>query len=204
MGMLGNIRRISALVQDDMEEHLGDIAVLKMDAASMRPRAEHRPALEALADYAPELDLDALAELPAGSFGREVARFMTEHVLSPFVITEAIEPEMRRRNALGIRIAQTHDLLHVLAGFDTSWPGEMGVYAVQVAQRWSWLSPILGLTTWLVYPFLSGFRIGELRAAWRRGLDIGARAPFLLGERLEDRFAEPLSDVRASYGIPAP
>ena len=108
---------------------------------------------------------------------------------------------MKARNAFGIRLASTHDMIHVLTGFDTSWPGEMGVYAVQVAQRWSRMSWLLGLATWLVYPVLTGFRIPTLRRAWRRGLALGRRAPFLLGERLEDRFDEPLDAVRASYGL---
>jgi ubiquinone biosynthesis protein COQ4 len=201
MAFLTNLRRIRALMARDLQAHIGDIAVLKMDAARMRPLPEHEAALEALGDYRPVIDLDALAALPAGSFGHAVATFMRSNGLSPLVITDEIGPELRAANRFAIRVAGTHDLVHVLAGFDTSWPGEMGVYAVQFAQRWSWLSWWLGMATWVVYPFLTGFQIGALRAAWRRGVAIGQAAPFLPGQRLEDRFGEPLVEVRRSYGL---
>lgn len=201
MGVVQNIRRARELAARDLGAHLGDIAVLKMDAVGMNPSEPHRGAIEAIAGYEPEVDLDALAALPQGTFGRAVSVFMRDNGLSWLVLTDAIEPELRARNAYGIRVARTHDLIHVLTGFDTSWPGEMGVYAFQFAQRWSAWSPVLGLFTWLVYPFLTGFRLRALWAAWRRGIELGRRAPFLLGERLEDRFAEPLERVRASYAL---
>lgn len=204
MGFLQNIRRAQALVARDMNAHIGDIAVLKMDAVRMQPRPRFRAAIDAIADYEPRVDLDTLARLPENTFGYAVARFMRDNGLSWFVVTDEIDPEMRRRNAYGIRLARTHDLIHVLTGFDTSWPGEMGVYAFQYGQGWSAWSPVLGLCTWLVYPFLTGFRLPTLWAAWKRGVQLGRSAPFLLGERLEDRFAEPLEQVRASYGLPLP
>ncbi|MBX2802702.1 MAG: hypothetical protein KTR31_33790 [Myxococcales bacterium] len=201
MGLISNSLRVRELMAQGMDEHVGDIAILKMDAVSMRPRAEHRPAMEAVADYAPGMDLDYLHTLPEGTFGRAVARFMGDNDIQPFVFTDEITPQMRRRNAFGIRIAQTHDLIHVLTGFDTSWPGEMGVYAVQYAQRWSLWSPILALATWLIYPVLTGFAFGKLLRAWRRGVAQGRRAPFLLAQRLEDHFEEPLQEVRQRYGL---
>jgi ubiquinone biosynthesis protein COQ4 len=201
MGMFTNVRRIRQLMAKDVQAHIGDIAVLKMDAARMRPLPEHEAAITAIASYRPRVDLAQLATLPSGTFGRAYAEFMSHNGLSPLVLTDEIGPELRAANAFGIRLASTHDLVHVLSGFDTSWPGEMGVYAVQFAQRWSRLSWWLGAATWLVYPLLTGFRIGALRAAWARGVAIGEAAPFLLGERLEDRFEESLAEVRRSYGI---
>lgn len=201
MGLFTNSRRVRQLMAKGTDEHIGDIAILKMDAVSMKSRPEHETALAALGDYSPTLDLDTLATLPEGTFGRAVADFMNRNAIQPFVFTEETSDEVRRRNTFGIRVAQTHDLIHVLTGFDTSWPGEMGVYAVQYAQRWSAWSPWLALATWLVYPFLTGFQLGRLHRAWRRGVAQGRRAPFLLGERLEDKLDRPLADVRAEYGL---
>ncbi|MEN0063863.1 MAG: Coq4 family protein [Myxococcota bacterium] len=201
MRLLDNSRRARELMAKGMDDHIGDIAILKMDAVAMQARPEHRPALEAVSDYTPNVDLDRLATLPEGTFGRAVATFMRDNDIQPFLFTDEISPEMRRRNQFGIRLAQTHDLIHVLTGFDTSWPGEMGVYAVQYAQRWSAWSPWLALATWLVYPILTGFQLGKLWRAWQRGVAQGRRAPLLLAERLEDHFEAPLDEVRERYGL---
>ena len=64
MGKLSNLRRIRALVREDMNAHVGDIAVLKLDTASMRPLPQHREAMDRLRGYAPEVDLGALGQLP--------------------------------------------------------------------------------------------------------------------------------------------
>ncbi|MEM6929233.1 MAG: Coq4 family protein [Myxococcota bacterium] len=204
MGLIDNTRRVRELMAAGMDEHIGDIAILKMDAVSMRARPEHRAALEPMVGRPVDIDLDRLAALPEGTYGRAVADFMRDNDLQPFVFTDEISPEMRRRNAFGIRVAQTHDLIHVLTGFDTSWPGEMGVYAVQYAQRWSAWSPWLALATWLIYPFLTGFQLSRLVRAWRRGVAQGRQAPFLLGERLEHHFDEPLDRLRQRYGLDDP
>jgi len=204
MGFIGNIGRIRTLMAKDMNAHIGDIAVLKMDGVSMAARPEHRDAMLALGDYNPVVDLDALAAMPENSFGYAVATFMRDNDLSPFVFTDEIDADMRRRNAFGIRLAQTHDLVHVLADFGTDWPGEMGVYAVQYAQRWSVWSPVLALATMVFYPFFTFFALGDLRRAWRRGVALGQRAPFLLGERLEDQFDQPLVEVRRRYNLVDP
>lgn len=201
MGLVANVRTIQRLAATDLNAHIGDIAVLKMDGVSMSARPEHQVALEKLAGFESHVDLDALEQLPQETFGYAVARFMKDNGLSPLVLTSEVGPEIRRRNLYGIRVSQTHDLIHVLTGFDTSWPGEMGVYAVQVAQRWSRWSPLLGLSTWLVYPFLTLGRIGALRAAWQRGKALGEQAPFLLAEPLEEMFELPLSEARARLGL---
>lgn len=201
MGFLANIRTIKRLASTDMNAHIGDIAVLKMDGVSMSARPEHQVALDRMAGFESVVDLDALERLPPESFGYAVARFMKDNDLSPLVLTSEVGPEMRKRNVYGIRVSQTHDLIHVLTGFDTSWPGEMGVYAVQVAQRWSSWSPLLGLSTWLFYPFLSFGRIGALRAAWRKGKQLGEQAPFLLAEPLEEMFELPLTEARERLGL---
>lgn len=180
--------------------HLGDIAVLKMDLAGVAPTAEHATAFEAVA--LPEaLELDRLRALPEGSFGRAVATFMDRHDLQPFTFSEAIEGPVRARNRFGIRVAQTHDLIHVLAGFGTDWPGELGVYAIQYAQRWGSSSTLTAITAWLLYPWLTGFALGRLRGAWRRGLAIGRAAPLLPAQPLEDWLDQPLDAVRARLGI---
>lgn len=201
MRWLNDIRRCKVLYRRDPTQHLGDIAVLKADAFGVDVRPELRSRLDAVRGYVPEVDLDALARLPRSTFGRALADFMRANHLSPFRITGEIDDEMRRRNAFGIRYATTHDMFHVLLGFDTSWAGELGVLGFAVGQRYSAWQRLAAVLAWLIYPLRSGLAIPSLWRAWRRGLRAGRRAPFLLGVRLEDRFGDDLEALRGELGL---
>lgn len=201
MRFIDDLRRANTLYRQDADAHLGDIAVLKADAFGVDVRPELRAALDPVRGWLPTIDLDALGAMPANTFGYAVAAFMRAHGLHPFVVTDAIDDDMRRRNAFGIRYATTHDLVHVLLGFDTSWAGELGVLGFAVGQGYTPWQRLGAALAWALYPLWSGFRIRALWHAWRRGLAAGRRAPFLLGVRLEERFDEDLDDLRASLGL---
>lgn len=198
MFRLANIPRIRSLMARDLERHLADVAVLKTDLLGLDAAPRHRAALDGVRGYVPRLDLAALAALPEGTFGRAYATFMQDNGLSPFVLTDAIDDATLRRNAFGIRLATTHDMIHVLLGFDTSWPGELGVLAFSAAQGWSWAQRASMAFAWPLYLVRTGFRLSALRAAARRGAALGRRAPFLLRLRLEERFGDDLDAWAAS------
>jgi ubiquinone biosynthesis protein Coq4 len=185
----------------DVARHAGDIAVLKADLWRLDARPALRPRLAEVRGWLPRLELADLLALPAGTFGRAYGEFLRDHRLQPFVLTEAVAPEVVARNAYGIRYATTHDMFHVLLGYGPDWVGEMGVLAFTVGQGYNQLLWAQAVAAWGYYPFLTGFDVGALRRAWRRGYELGRRSPFLLGVRLEDRLAEPLDDVRRSLGL---
>lgn len=185
----------------DLNRHIADIAVLKADMVRLQPTPRHRAALDRVRGYLPQVDLEALARLPEGTFGRAYADFMRKHQLAPFVLTPEIDEPMRLRNAFGIRLASTHDMVHVLLGFDTSWAGELGVLAFSAAQRWSWVQPFSLLVAWPYYLIRTGFGVRALRDAARRGARLGRQAPFLLAVRLEERFHDHLDGLRRELGL---
>ena len=84
--------------------------------------------LEAMHGYAPEQNLSVLRALPAGTLGREYARFLDANGIEPLVISPAVK-ESFRDNPYALRYTTTHDLHHVLTGFDTGLAGEAGVFA---------------------------------------------------------------------------
>ncbi|MFN3202093.1 MAG: Coq4 family protein [Bradymonadia bacterium] len=196
MRWLDNIRHAKRLYRADPGAHLGDVAVLKCDAFGVDVRPPLREALAPVRGWIPEVDLDRLAELPPNTFGHALARFMRQNQLHPFVITDEIPDDMRRRNAFGIRYATTHDMFHVLLDFDTTWVGEMGVLAFAVGQRYTRWQALGAALAWLIYSVRSGFKLRALWRAWRRGRAAGRRAPFLLGLRLEERFESDLNALR--------
>lgn len=204
MRFFQNIRRIRAFMAEDIDAHIGDIALLKMDSVGLDIRPSLRAHLDPVRGWAPRLDLPALRALPPNTFGRAYADFIDRHKLAPIVLTSAIDAETLARNAYGLRYATTHDMFHVLLGFAPDTVGEMGVLAFTCGQGFHRVLWLQALFAWLIYPFQSGFKLRALRDAWRRGYAIGQRAPLLLGLRLEDRFEADLGALRAELHLADP
>jgi ubiquinone biosynthesis protein Coq4 len=181
---------------------LGDVVVLKVDAYSLPPKSTLR-ALERVRGYAPPQDLPALRALPDGTLGREYARFLDANGLEPLVVSPEVK-ERFRNNPYALRFAVTHDLHHVLAGFDTGLAGEAGAAAFNVGQG---SAPVGRPMLWVVrfvYALLSPTQARRIWHNIRVGLDMGRRAKLVIAEPIESWFAEPLAAVRAKLGIPDP
>jgi len=182
-------------------ERIGDATVYKAELGRGRAYPEIEARLDGVRGYMPRVDLEALARLPDGTFGREYARFLSANRLHPIVPTDRVDRDMIARNAFTVRYAIIHDMVHVITGFDTSWPGEAGVWGFIGAQRYSLGFRIAAVIALLVAPFRTPLRIGDAWRAWRRGRAMGRRAQLLLTQRLEERFEQRLSDVRAELGV---
>jgi ubiquinone biosynthesis protein Coq4 len=181
---------------------LGDVAVMKLDALAAPPKGIARR-LEAVRGYAPEQNLAALRALPAGTLGREYARFLDANGIEPLVISEAVK-ERFHGNPYALRYTVTHDLHHLLTGFDTGLAGEAGNFAFSVGQG---AAPGTGGLLWWVrfaYPLISPTQARKVWHNIRVGRQLGRRAKLVIAEPLESRFAEPISQVRADLGIPDP
>lgn len=183
----------------------GDLAILKCDAFRLHGRRAVQRNLEHVRGYAPAIDLEALRALPDGTLGREYARLLDDNGYQQFSISSDIEPELLARNALGYRFVVTHDMIHVLTGFDTSWAGELGVLAFTSAQNYTRLQRYLALPlATLIYPLLAPRRVRSIFRCLVQGWRMGKRARFVLGERLEDDFARPVAELRARLDIKLP
>ncbi|PSN15000.1 hypothetical protein C7293_09295 [filamentous cyanobacterium CCT1] len=182
---------------------LGDFAILKADALGAGANPAVMAQLESVVGYYPPIDLEALSQLPEGTFGYEYAHHMRANQLSPFTVSPALD-EVARRNVFALRYAITHDIFHVLLGFDTSYAGEMGVLAFAVAQNYS-RSQRLGL--WLasaLYPILAPGQTREIFTNRRLGLTLGQQAQCLLGTRFEEMWNWPIDAVRQQLELPTP
>ena len=171
--------------------NLGDAAILKADALGSRCAPEVEARLEGVRGYLPSIDTEALKALPEGSFGRTYALYMESNKLSPFAVSPGLE-EVVRRNVFSVRYAVTHDIFHLLLGFDTTLAGEIGVLAFAAAQGYS-RSLRTGLfLARVLYPLVAPRQIRAIRANVKRGWALGERAAFLLGVRFEERWETPL------------
>lgn len=180
---------------------LGDVAAYKSELGGSRARPEVEAQLDPVRDYRPPVDLDALEQLPAGTLGREYARFLKVNGLDPFLLSDQVPADIVARNALVIRYGIIHDMVHVLTGFDSSWPGEVGVWAFVGGQYYSRGLQMASLTALLVAPFMSPLRLGQAFRAFRRGWAMGKAAKLLITERLEEEFETPLETLRARLDI---
>jgi ubiquinone biosynthesis protein Coq4 len=179
---------------------LGDVAVLKVDAL-VSGRAQVDDQLGAVCDEdMTTRDLATLRALPKGTLGREYARFLDANRITPLVIDPALRARFRDRPFV-LRYTTTHDLHHVLAGFDASLAGEIGVLAFNIGQG---AAPIGRAWLWLVrvvFMLLSPLEAGAIARNARLGLALGEHAQLVMAAPLASYFDDPLADVRRRLGI---
>ncbi len=150
-----------------------------------------RPAIDSRS-----VDLAALRALPANTLGGAYVRVLDENGLDPDIFQRP--PGLPDDLAyVAQRLRQTHDLWHVVTGFDTDVPGEIALQAftyAQLRQRFSLLIVLFGLLIFtLRHP-----RVWPMSMRARR---VGKQAAWLFGERLEDRWTEPLAALRERLGL---
>ena len=153
---------------------------------------------------AAHVDLAELARLPEGSFGHTVACWMRSEDFQPGLEGPEVTGEDDRAY-VARRIANVHDLWHVLSGHNRDPLGELGVLSFSLGQfRSNAFAFIVGNILWrssidhwrnrrgLVAPLLP-----YLYRAFRAGL----RAKPLVPLVLEERFPRPLDEVRRELQI---
>lgn len=200
--MLIKFKQLYRAIQVLKSEQLGDFAILKADAfgAKVDPNVESK--LQQVVGYYPPIDLEKLSQYPKGSFGREYADHMKANHLKPFNVSPELD-DIARRNVFALRYAVTHDIFHILLGFDTSYAGEIGVLAFAAEQNYS---PALKFSLKLaraIYPILAPSQRKEIFANLHKGQELGKKATFLLGVRFEEYWEQPLSKVKAELGLTA-
>jgi ubiquinone biosynthesis protein COQ4 len=80
------------------------------------------------------VDLAALGRLPEGTLGQAYSAFLMSRNLTPEVFVPPREVRDENVRYLSQRMRQTHDLWHVLTGYDTDVIGEIELQAFMYAQ----------------------------------------------------------------------
>ena len=199
--MLKKIKQIQAAIAYKNSQNYGDFAILKSDILGAKLSTQVAEKLQDVVGYHPDIDLDKLIEYPEGSFGREYAEHMKKYNLKAFNISPELE-DIAQRNVFALRYVITHDIFHVLLGFDTSYAGEIGVLAFATAQNYSQSLKISLLVAKILYPIIAVKQIKAIFANLKKGEELGKKAKFLLGYRFEEHWEEPLDRVRESLGLP--
>jgi len=182
----------------------GDVGLLKAELFGAKPPTgvDQQLATAGLDGYLPELRLADLRRLDDGTLGREYARMLDANGYQPFHISADLRERALRQTYL-MRYIATHDFIHVVTGFDTSYAGELGVLVATVEQGFA---PGGGVQEWVArwfYPLRSWKTRRAIKAARAQGHLLGKKAKNLLVYRYEDAVARPLTEVRAELGLAA-
>ena len=153
---------------------------------------EHRPALDTR-----HVDLSALRALPAGTLGREYAAMLDAQVDVNFVSVPPGLPPMI--SFLCQRMRQTHDIWHVLTGYQTDAAGEIELHGFYWGQTGLRSSALIAVVAGVMQS-LKGRQPdlpGRIFRAYRRG----RRAAPLLPRRWETMWERPLAQLKAELRL---
>jgi ubiquinone biosynthesis protein Coq4 len=147
------------------------------------------------------VDLAALGALPCGTLGRAFSDFLRKNGLDPGSIPSL--PSGSDDEYFRAHLYDTHDLWHVVTGFDVDIAGELGVQAVYAAQFDSELPKLLLagglLQSALRVPDDFTRRVEAVLVGWK----IGRGATSLFGVDWARLWSVPLDDVRRELGVGA-
>ena len=181
-------------------DYLGDIAILKAEAFGVKLNPKLESKMQSVVGYHPQIDLEKLIQLPSQTLGYQYAEHMKSNHLQPFEISQDVS-KIAENNVFSLRYSITHDIFHILLGFDTSYAGEIGVLAFAAEQNYS---PSLKLSlriARLLYPILAPQQIPQIFQNLRLGRELGNLAQFLLNYRFEENWERPLTEIKVELGL---
>jgi ubiquinone biosynthesis protein Coq4 len=152
-------------------------------------------------EYHPDrYDIAELGKLPKGTLGAAYSRFVVTRGLRPDFY-ENISPR-HKMHYLRMRLRQTHDIWHVLTGFDTDQFGEVGLQGFYFGQVTNGQSVLIFVGA--ILKSLLRCRFGELErfvVYFCEGYNAGQQARNLLPVRWEDHWQDRVAVLRERYNI---
>ena len=156
--------------------------------------------LQDFVGYYPKINLEELAQLPEGTLGCEYARHMKQYNIQPLEISPDLRQEANR-SPFALRYTLTHDIFHILLGFDTSYAGEMGVFGFTVGQNYSLMLKIVEPLILLLFCVIRPRQIKQIWLCDRTGKALGRQAQCLLVYPFESNWSRPIEEIRTELGL---
>ena len=179
---------------------LGDAAAYKSALLGTQAYPDIAEQLAQLPSCFPKIDLTELRDLPHNSFGYIYAQHMDDCHLTPLEISPAVTEQLRPQ-PLGLRYTLTHDIFHVLLGYDTSLVGELGVWSFVGAQHYSPSYATAATLAHYVYPLIAPHKYRQFRASERRSKTLAQQAICLIAQPFEHYWPQPLTTVRQQFKL---
>jgi ubiquinone biosynthesis protein COQ4 len=148
---------------------------------------------------APTPDIPKLLQCPPDSLGYAYANYIHTAGFDPgFYRSMAVEDDT---SYLLLRLRQTHDLWHVVTGFATNVPGELGLKAFELAQTRRTMAGILIAGGFIKCLLQTPDELDQLLNNISRGYRTGLQAKPLLAQKWEENWDKSLQDWRSELGI---
>ncbi len=147
----------------------------------------------------PRHDLDRLLAYPPDSLGYIYAATMQKSGFDPNLhIGMTAETDAKY---VELRLSQTHDLWHIITGFDTSPIGEIGLQAVHLAQFPYPLATMLLANSLMASTLFAPAELPELLRSISRGWQMGETARSLFAQKWEEGWEKPLVKWQSELNI---
>jgi ubiquinone biosynthesis protein COQ4 len=173
----------------ELSTSLVDSAAFQQAIATLKTTPEVA-ALLAERYVAPPHDLEALLHYPPESLGYQYATAMQRAGFQSF--TPAIELDSDSRY-VEYRWQQTHDIWHLVTGFDVSEIGEIGLQAFYLAQFQLPLASLLIANALIATTVWQPETLSPLLSAIAQGWQMGKTARPLIAQKWEAAWEKPLS-----------
>ncbi|MBY0471896.1 hypothetical protein K2X30_12075 [bacterium] len=148
--------------------------------------------------FMPYFKMEELEAYPEGTLAKELFHYYKKNGFEPTFFPMEEDNEL---NYLRSRVRKTHDIWHVVTGFDTSLPGELGLLGFayqQMRSAPSVLVFILGLLHALIY---KREILGECLESFNRGWTLGKNTRMIFGVDWLKMIGLPLTEVRAQMRL---
>ncbi|MGB8701017.1 MAG: Coq4 family protein [Thermosynechococcaceae cyanobacterium] len=195
----------SLLLGDTNLETVGEMTDALLETPSFDLAAQHLnrdPACAVLIRdryIPPAHDLDQLLTYPQESLGYIYAATMKQKGFDPN-LHAGMTAESDARY-VELRLSQTHDLWHIVTGFDTSEIGEIGLQAFHLPQFPYPLATLLVANSLIASTLLEPETLPNLLAAIAQGWQMGQTAQSLFAQKWEEGWEKPLTQWQAELNI---
>jgi ubiquinone biosynthesis protein Coq4 len=196
---------ISMLLGDNSLQTVGELTYGLLETPAYDLVAQHLnkdPACAALIRdryIPPAHDLETLLTLPSDSLGYIYAAEMKRKGFDPNLhagMTAKSDAEY-----VELRLSQTHDLWHIITGFNTSVVGEIGLQAFHLSQFPYPLATMLVATSLISTTLKEPKILPSLLDAISQGFQMGKAAKPLFAQKWEEGWEKPLSQWQMELKI---
>ena len=147
---------------------------------------------------APPPDLDMLLQLPENSLGYTYAHSLRQTGFAPILAEIPITSDV---HYVENRWQQTHDIWHVITGFDVSDIGEIGLQAFYLAQFRLPLSSLLIANALIGATVLQPESLSPLLTAIAHGWQLGQTAKPFIAQKWEEAWERPVATWREALQV---
>lgn len=182
---------------NELSNSLVDSAAFQLAVASMKGTPEVAAILSERY-LPPSHDLEALLQCPQDSLGFVYASRMKQLGFQSLEATIAIDSDT---HYVEYRWQQTHDIWHIITGFDVSDIGEIGLQAFYLAQFQLPLSSLLIANALIAATVLQPESLNPLLEAIAQGYQMGKIAKPLIAQKWESAWEKPVAQWREELNV---